>query len=215
VRLNTTLSGSEAELAGRPLAEYVRIYVATGARPPLPELEVEDAACPVTTARELLDDPSGPLPVPGRAAVVDEEYGFRMANAVEFLLARGFAVEVVSPDLFVGRELVESGEFLWFQRVASAQISGAPAVTLRPRLRARALRGHALFCTGRFSEAETPVGPLALVVLAQPEVPDTSVYETLATRHPAVIRIGDARAPRLMGEAILNAHRAVVLGQTS
>ncbi|MFI5400936.1 MAG: FAD-dependent oxidoreductase [SAR324 cluster bacterium] len=215
VRLNTTLSGSEAELAGQPVEKYVRIYVATGARSPVPALEVEDAACRVITARELLDDPPASLPAPGRAAVVDSEYGFRMANAVEYLLARGFAVDVVSPDLFVGRELVESGEFLWFQRVASAQVSGAPAVTLRPRLQARALRGHALFCTGRFSETELPLGPLALVVLAQPELPDTSVYENLAARHPAVIRIGDARAPRLMGEAILNAHRAVVLGQTS
>jgi hypothetical protein len=55
---------------------------------------------------------------------------------------------------------------------------------------------------------------LALVVLAQPEVPTVALYEALAVRHPAVVRIGDARAPRLMGEAIVNAHRAVVLGQT-
>jgi 2,4-dienoyl-CoA reductase-like NADH-dependent reductase (Old Yellow Enzyme family) len=226
VRANCAIRGSEGEIAGRPAGEYVRIYVATGAQAPPAAWDIGASTCPVVTARALLDDPTPALPEPGRAAVVDTEYGFRMANAVEFLLARGFSVDVVSPDFFVGRELVESGDFFWFQRVASAQIAGAPssaphdarsvaAVTLRPRLQARALHAQTLVCSDRFSGAETRLGPLAVVVLAQPEIPETSVYAALAARHPAVIRIGDARAPRGMGEAILNAHRAVVLGQTS
>src|SRR5579863_8017665 len=135
-----------------------------------------------------------------------------MANAVEFLLAHGYTVEVLTPDLFVGRELVESGEFFWFQRVATAQAQGMPAVTLRPRLQARVLRKDRLTCVDRFSEEEISIAPLALVVLAQPEIPATELYETLVARHPSVVRIGDARAPRQMGEAILNAHRAIVLG---
>ncbi len=218
VQLGQSLRGDDAAVAGRPLADYARIYVAVGAEPPASPLALERPACPVVTARALLDDPPPALAAPGlggRAAVVDSEYGFRMGNAVEWLLARGFGVEVVSADFFVGRELVESGDFLWFQRIAAAKIGDAPAVVLRPRLDARLLRGTDLVCADRFSAAETVLGPLALVVLAQPEVPSVSLYEALLPRHPAVIRIGDARAPRLMGEAIVNAHRTVMLGSTS
>jgi hypothetical protein len=220
VRLNRSLDGAETTVDGRPLADYARIYVAVGAAAPpagfgAPALTVEDSECRLLTARALLDDPAPSLPAAGRAAVVDAEYGFRMGNAVEWLLARGFSVDVVSPDFFVGRELVESGEFLWFQRVATARRDGAPAVALRPRMQARVLRGRALVCADRFSGQETVLGPLALVVLAQAEVPARALYEALAARHPAVVRIGDARAPRQMGEAIVNAHRTVLLGSSS
>jgi hypothetical protein len=215
VQLGTPLSGAEAQVAGRALADYDRVYIATGAEAPPSDLILEAPACPVVTVRDLLAWPAAPLPTAGHVAVVDTEYGFRMANAVEVLLARGHTVDVVSPDFFVGRELVESGDFFWFQRVAGAQVNGAPAVTLRPRLKAKALLGHALVCADRFSAVETRIGPLAMVVLAQPEVPSIALYDALRVRHPAVVRVGDARAPRLMGEAILNAHRAVVLRQTS
>jgi len=41
-------------------------------------------------------------------------------------------------------------------------------------------------------------------------VPETALLERLRGRHPRVITIGDARAPRLMGEAIVHAHRTVI-----
>jgi 2,4-dienoyl-CoA reductase-like NADH-dependent reductase (Old Yellow Enzyme family) len=210
VHLGLRLSGDEAQVAGRPWDAYARIYVAVGAEAPPSELRTEAATCAVVTARALLDDPAPPLPVPGAAVVVDTEYGFRMGNAVEWLLARNWRVDVVSPDLFVGRELVESSEFLWFQRVAAARASGLPPAVLRPRLAARLLRGKALLCADRFSGQETVLEPLDLVVLAQPEVPAAALYDALARRHPAVQRIGDARAPRQMGEAIAQAYRTVV-----
>ena len=79
-------------------------------------------------------------------------------------------------------------------------------------LQARVLRGRDLVCADRFSGQETVLGPLALVVLAQPEVPAAALYDALAARHLTVVRIGDALAPRQMGEAIVNAHRTVLLG---
>ncbi|HUJ75058.1 MAG TPA: hypothetical protein VL359_09375, partial [bacterium] len=76
-------------------------------------------------------------------------------------------------------------------------------------------------CADRFTRQERVLGPLAFVVLAQQEVPQTEVYQALSARlagaarkgiAPRLVTVGDARAPRQMGEAILHAHRTVLLG---
>jgi uncharacterized protein (DUF2236 family) len=69
-----------------------------------------------------------------------------------------------------------------------------------------------LLCADRFSRAQRTLGPVAFVVAATPEVPDDTLLERLRASHPRVVTLGDARAPRLMGEAILHAHRTVVGG---
>ncbi|HKI98322.1 MAG TPA: FAD-dependent oxidoreductase [bacterium] len=185
------------------LDAFAALYVATGATPPPPELPGEGV--PVLTPRALLaDSPTLPPPGAGRVAVVDAEGGFRMANAVEWLLAHGYGVDVITPDFFVGRELVESAEFLWFPRVAPQGLGQ------HPMLQAEALQGDALVCRERFSQRERRFGPLAFAVTVQAELPDGGFVAALRARHGRVLTVGDARAPRLMGEAILNAHRTVL-----
>ncbi len=244
VQLGRDITGAEEALAA-----YDTIYLATGAAAPESPL-AQGAPVPVLSARRLLagTNPGLPRPGQGRVAVVDSEGGFRMGNAVEWLLAAGYGVDVVTPDFFVGRELVESGEFLWFQRVApqvsgasgeptaqpsgassepTAQPSGAPSeptaqldaalpelrgARFHPRTEALGWQGRELLLADRFSRAQRTLGPLVFVVITAPEAPDTAVLERLQGRHPRIITVGDARAPRLMGEAILNAHRAVVGG---
>lgn len=202
--------GVRVEL-GRPvvadepgLDAFAAVYVATGAEAPPPPFPAKGV--PVLSPRALLAGPDAlPPPDAGRVAVVDAEGGFRMANAVEWLLARGYGVDVITEDFFVGRELIESAEFLWLQRVAPQGLGQYP--TLRPM----ALQGDALVCSDRFTGHERRFGPLAFVVNAQPELPAAVLLEALRARHPRVLCVGDARAPRLMGEAILNAHRTVLM----
>ena len=141
----------------------------------------------------------------GHTLVVDGEHGFHMAAAVERLLALGWEVDVISEDFYVGRGLVESAELAWFDRVAR---QGA---RLHPRLRLRAVKGRRALCEERFSGKTQEIEPLALVVYALPELPEDNLLAELRARHPVVLRVGDAAAPRLMGEAILNAHRTVLL----
>ncbi len=199
VELNRPVVGFEPDFA-----EFEAIYLAAGAQPPPPPFPV--AAGTITTPRELL---TGAPPLPGprhrRAVVADYEYGFRMASAVEWLLERDFGVDVITEDFFVGRELVESAEFLWFERVTRR------GARFHPRLQASAFRDGALICRDRFSGRERVFGPASLLVVAQPERPLPALLETLREAHPRVLTVGDARAPRLMGEAILNAHRTVLL----
>ncbi len=191
--------------------EYRRIFVASGAKGALaPAAGVGiPAGLAALSARELFaPEQAGapPLPPPerGNAVVVDHEYGYRMANAVEWLLERGYGVDVVTEDLFVGRELVESAEFLWFNRVAEQ------GVTFHPRTRFAAAEPDAVTVADRFSGRERRLAPVSLLVWAAPEIPDDGLLAAIGEHHGRVAAIGDARAPRLMGEAIQHAHREVL-----
>ena len=137
-------------------------------------------------------------------AVVDNEAGFRMANAVEFLLEQGYGVDIVTEDFFVGREVVESSEMAWFGRVVG---QGA---LFHPRTEAKSLQGETLLCADRFSKNERRFYPISMVVVVDPDLPDGNLFDRLNAAHPKVIPIGDALAPRLMGEAIRDAHRRVL-----
>ena len=196
-------TGSPVEDWEDDFTEFAALWVATGTRAPSPEMEGDP---PPLSPRALLLDP-GNLPVPekGKCAVIDKEYGYRMANAVEWLLQRGYGVEVVTDDLFVGRGLVESSDLLWHGRVAG-QGTG-----FHPNLEALSHGDGRLECRERFSGRERTLEGIAWSVEARPEPPDSALSESLRVWHPHVVTLGDARAPRLMGEAILQAHRAVLL----
>ena len=222
VELNRAVDGGEPWLA-----DYARILIATGAEAPPAPWPLPAGLCAVTPrglfapgARERL-----PPPAAGRALVIDSELGFRMGNAVEWLLDAGYGVDVATEDFFVGRELVESGELLWFNRVAPR------GAALHPRLRAGTFEREATrssftaILRDRFSGQECRIPGLALVVYAAPERPATipplqkaergpggegegrTLREILRARGLDAETIGDARAPRLMGEAILHAHQ--------
>jgi hypothetical protein len=210
-RLSVTVQlGREVAPDDADLDAFSRVYVATGAAEPA--VDLPGTGFPVLTPRALLAGGAAlPAPDAGAVAVLDTEFGFRMGAAVEWLLERGYRVHVVTPDLLVGRELVESGDFLWFQRV-SAKADGSGARFL-PRTRALRREGTELVIADRFSGQETRLGPLACAVACAPETPDDALAVALRERHPCVVTVGDARAPRLMGEAVLHAHRTVVLGE--
>ncbi|MCZ6842668.1 MAG: FAD-dependent oxidoreductase [SAR324 cluster bacterium] len=200
VQLGRNIEGYQADMA-----TYGTIVLAAGAMPNPPTFDQPDDL-PCLSARELLAAQPGALPDcgGGPALVVDGEYGFRMAAAVELLLDAGFQVQVVSDDFYVGRGLVESAELLWFNRVRE---QGA---VFHPRTLVKELSGNSVTCADRFSDKERIFSPVSLVVHAQPELPADGLLADLRARHPQVLRVGDARAPRLMGEAILDAHRAVL-----
>ncbi|MBI4083102.1 MAG: FAD-dependent oxidoreductase [Candidatus Lambdaproteobacteria bacterium] len=158
----------------------------------------------IITPRDLLAGTPLPAPARGAALVYDEERGHRMGNAVEALLARGWRVDVATDDFQVGRGLVEGGELDWFNRV------GGQGVGWHPRLRLKALRPEGVVCADRFSGAERIFPGVALLVIARHEVPEDGLVEAIGAHHPRVEAVGDALAPRLMGEAILTAHQAAL-----
>ena len=186
------------------LAAFHTIVVATGAKPGA-QTPATDGSLPCFTPRDLLAGVDFPPPQAERPVLVlDREGGYRMGAAVEWLLARGHGVQVLTEDFIAGRTLVESGDIAWFQRVAGQ------GVLLHTLVQWQAVRAGELMCTRRFGGAPFhPPPPLALVT-AELEVQDVEWFNRLAARHPRVVSVGDARAPRLMGEAIQHAHRTAL-----
>jgi len=191
---------------------YDELYLALGAQAPGAGYPVSDV--PVFTPRALISGAvkaeTLPPPASGIAVVVDLEWGFRMGAAVEWLLERGYPVAVLSPDFSVGRELIAGGDLDWFRRVAQR------GAVLHPRTLMRGVSAGGVLCADRFSGQERRISPVSLVVHAAPEVPaGADLAAALALRHPRVVTLGDARAPRLMGEAIAHAHRTALGGSES
>jgi len=200
LRLRTEVTGEEPWLE-----EFDRIWLATGAaastlRIPAPE------GMPVWTPRDLLEESAPerlPSPFAGRVLVVDSELGYRMAYAVERMIELGFSVDVITEDFLVGRDLVESADLLWFNHVAAA------GVGLHSRLRLDRLESQRALAIDRFSRRERTFSGLALLIHSAPETPGARLQERLSQRGIEAVTLGDARAPRLMGEAVLHAHRTV------
>ncbi|MCH8843965.1 MAG: FAD-dependent oxidoreductase [SAR324 cluster bacterium] len=207
-RLGVTVETNRTVTAYEPaMDQFDAIWLATGGRaPPIPWEFPEGMDC--VTARQLLEHPPQSVSAENSqavAVVIDQEYGYRMAGAVEQLLVAGYRTHVVTDDFFVGRGLVESGEFLWFNRVAE---QGA---IFHPRRRVESLRPCEVVCVDIYSGESVSLSAVRIVVHAAPEVPADQLLEILSQHHPHVAAIGDTRAPRLMGEAILHAHQSVLV----
>ena len=159
----------------------------------------EDAV--VATPRQVL---GGEAPsAPGRAVVLDT-LGDPVGMAVaEWLNERGWQVEVVTGDMFVGQRLTASLELTaWNQRAA------ARGVALRPQFEALEVTARSVIGVDRFDRQELRLDDLDLVVDVSPEVPDEALYFALKTSGARVIRAGDCVAPRYLAQAILEGYRA-------
>jgi len=191
------------------------VVLATGARAQaFPHLELTEAEVPVLSVRALLD-PDGPeaggpgmaLPdPPGHAVVLDEEGGHPGMGAAEHLRERGFAVTLLTADMFAGQRLTATQELTpWNQRAHAA------GIVFRPQLVPTAVRGRSVLATDLFDHSPVTIGPVDLVVTAAYELPADDLY--LALRAGAagpgvdVHRVGDAVAPRRLSQAVLEGTR--------
>jgi mycofactocin system FadH/OYE family oxidoreductase 2 len=137
-------------------------------------------------------------PIDGqRVVVVDETDSHGVLTAVEMLAAVGKNVEVVTEDLYVGRDLVATHDLvLWKQRVLSYGVTMTPHTTI-----VRIEPGKVII-VDRFAEVEQEL-PADVVVLGTYERPSQELYLALKGHVPGLFRIGDCVAPRRIEQAIL------------
>ena len=188
-----------ADLVGQERPEAV--IVAVGGRPGRQAGVAFAEDAPVATPRQVL---SGDVPAaPGRAVVLDT-LGDPVGMAVaEWLHERGWQVEIVTADLFVGQRLTASLELTaWNQRAA------ARGVALRPQFEALEVTARSVIGVDRFDRREIRLDEVDLVVDVAPEVPDETLYFALKASGARVIRAGDCVAPRYLAQAILEGYRA-------
>ena len=123
--------------------------------------------------------------------------------AAEWLNQRGWQVEVVTGDMFVGQRLTASLELTaWNQRAA------ARGVALRPQFEVLEVTARSVIGVDRFDRQEIRLDDIDLVVDVAPEVPDEALYFALKASGARVIRAGDCVAPRYLAQALLEGYRA-------
>lgn len=175
------------------------VIVAVGGRSGRDPTMTIDADTTVLTPRQVM---SGDVPdAPGKAVVIDS-VGDQVGMAVsEWLAERGWQVEVVTSDMFVGQRLTATMELTpWHQRAA------AKGIEFRPCVEVEAVSAGTVMGVDCFDRTPVRISGVDLVVNVVHEVPDEDLYYALKQSGARVFRAGDCVAPRAMSQAILEAY---------
>ncbi|MBV9220254.1 MAG: FAD-dependent oxidoreductase [Methylobacteriaceae bacterium] len=203
LKLDQRLDAAGAEALGADC-----VILATGSRPAgtgyqraLPGLDrlpgVE--AANVFSVEDAMTSPGR---IGMRVLVLDDTGSWRGGGTAFHLAERGHAVTIVTPDAFVGREIVRTaGDGMLRRRLAArgTTMLTEAAVT---RWTGTAASIRSLLTGG---EEERPFDAL---ILATTNVADDGLADDLASRGIACRAIGDCLAPRHASAAILEGRRA-------
>ena len=171
------------------------VLVATGAHTGSGLLPIPGRDLPhVTDVRRIL---RGEHPEGQRVVVIDETDSHGVLSVAELLAMQGHAVEMVTEDWYVGRDLVATHDIVpWMNRVLSYGIVMTPHTTV-----VRIEPGQVIV-SDRFAEGERAIAADA-VVLGVYEQPSHDLYYALKGQVPHLFRAGDCVAPRRIEHAIL------------
>ncbi len=183
------------------LAEHPHaVIVATGAHTGTGLLPIPGHDLPhVTDVRRVLAGE----PIEGqRVVVIDESDSHGVLSAVEKLAMAGKSVEIVTEDLYVGRDLAATSDIvLWMQR------NLAFGVTFTPHTTVTRTQPEQVIVVDRFAEGERAI-PADAVVLGTYDHPSQELYMALRGRISRLFRVGDCVAPRRIEQAILEGRQA-------
>lgn len=171
------------------------VLVATGARKGVGLLAIPGRDLPhVTDVRRVL---RGERIEGKRVVIIDETDSHGVLSVAELLAGEGYAVEIVTEDWYVGRDLVATHDMVpWLQRVM------AHGVVMTPHTSVMRIEPGQVIVRDRFVEGERAIAPDA-VVLGVYEQPAQELYYALKGRIPCLFRAGDCAAPRRIEQAIL------------
>jgi mycofactocin system FadH/OYE family oxidoreductase 2 len=183
------------------LAEHPHaVIVATGAHTGTGLLPIPGHDLPhVTDVRRVLAGE----PIEGqRVVVIDESDSHGVLSATEKLAMAGKSVEIVTEDLYVGRDLAATSDIvLWMQR------NLAFGVTFTPHTTVTRTEPEQVIVVDRFAEGERAI-PADAVVLGTYDHPSQELYMALRGRISRLFRVGDCVAPRRIEQAILEGRQA-------
>jgi len=170
------------------------VLVATGAHTGSGLLPIPGRDLPhVTDVRRIL---RGEHLEGQRVVVIDETDAHGVLSVAELLAMQGHAVEIVTEDWYVGRDLVATHDIVpWMKRVLSYGIVMTPHTTV-----VRIEPGQVIV-SDRFAAGERAIAADA-VVLGVYEQPAHDLYYALKGQVPRLFRAGDCVAPRRIEQAI-------------
>ena len=177
------------------------VILAIGGRPERDPMLAGGNGLPVRTPREVMQ---GEVPgQPGTAVVLDAIGNQLGMSVAEWLADRGWRVEVVSADMFVGQGLTATMELTpWNQRAA------AKGIAFRPQIDFERIAGGTMFGRDHFDQKPVEITDVDLVVKVGHERPDEDLYFALKESGERVFRVGDCVAPRSISQAVLEGYRA-------
>ena len=176
------------------------VIVATGAKSGSGLLPIPGHDLPhVTDVRRVL---GGQSVSAQRVIVIDEASSHGVYSVVELLASQGNAIEIITEELYAGRELVATHDVVgWLQRTMALGVVTTPHTTV-----VRIEPGQVII-TDRFAAGERAI-PADCVVLGTYDHPSQKLYYALKGHVPRLIRAGDCVAPRRIAHAIAEGRHA-------
>ncbi len=120
-------------------------------------------------------------------------------GTAEFLVNRGLKVEIVTPGFYVGEQLEPSNVCLSYQRILDKD------VTLIPNTEIKEVRDSSVIIANVYTQKSEYIQDVDTVVMSVGNESIKELYDELKDDTPELYRIGDALAPRLIQQAILDA----------
>ena len=199
VRLNTEAT-VDAVLAERPDA----VIVATGAVPRRPDMPGAELPGVCTVEDVLL----GRVQTGGRCVVIDAT-GRVQAGLVADLLARqGRQVTVITPYHTLADNTEPSTKEPLFERLYQGGVTMMPDTTLRGVEAQAGTASLRILVKNEYAGREWAIADVDTVVLSYGARAVDGLYQALRGRVPELTLVGDAMAPRLLHDAILEGTRA-------
>ncbi len=198
----TEKAGVEVRLGTPATPELVRalhpdvVIVATGSRPRIPPVPIASDAL-VLSAQDVLLERAVPR---GRVVIIADDPHMAGATTADFLAGRGCAVEVMTRHYLVGEGIDDTLKPLILERLLRQGVTLTPMVEARAVLRDGVRVRHVL--TG-----DTWQIPAESVVVACGGSANDALYRAMHDWPVERHLIGDARSPRRVHDALLEATR--------
>ena len=158
-------------------------------REAIPGHQQENVIDVKTAVTRTLRDPAS---LGKRVMIVDETAAYLPLGLAEVLATQGRAeVEVITPHLFVGEDLLRTGDLAHlFPRLAAA------GVKLTAQHFIEKIEGNTVEVYGIWGDQRRTVTNVDTIVIAMMRTPNDALFNEIRDSFPEVHRIGDALAPR-------------------
>jgi hypothetical protein len=176
------------------------VIIATGSVQQLPPVPGADLPYVATVWQVLLGEKSAQ---PGDYVLVYDQLGFHQATSTaEHLAELGYAVEIVTPQFYVGGDLSVTLDIeLWYRRALAKHIR------LTPNHFLAGLDASGATIINNYTGQARRLENIALAVMATVQTANDALYQQLQGRVRQLYRVGDCLAPRRVEQAILDGER--------